>query len=163
MEEENNLSVAGEIILAWEAPEYFHHQKNTDWYWWVGLFAVVLLGFAVWQRSFLFGALILIGWFTIVLYAARAPRVIGIAVTERGIAVENKLYLWHELKSFWIFYNPPLVKEISLESKRGAIPYIKLPLGDENPTKVRETVAKFIPEVEQPESLIDNLSHLARF
>ena len=155
--------VTGKTLLEWEAPEYFHHNRGTDWYWWVGLTAIILLGLAIWQKSFLFGVLVLIGWFTVVLYAVRPPRTLKFALTERGVLIENKLYLWHDLKSFWVFYNPPLHKDLSLESKKALMPYIKIPLGPANPAEIRALAKKFLPEVEQEESLIDNLSHLAKF
>src|SRR3989344_4741957 len=104
-----------EKLLEWEAPEYTEHKKNADWYWYLALIAVLLLIFAVYQRSFLFGALIIIGWFTIMLYSARSPRIIKISIEEQGIFVEQNLYQWLNVKSFWIFNNK---KEISLELKK---------------------------------------------
>ncbi len=150
-------------LISWETPEYPAYQKSTDWYWWVGLVAVVLLGFAVWQRSFLFGVFILIAWFTTMLYAVRPPKTIRVAVTESGIAVEDTLYPWNNIKSFWIFYRPPLIRDLSLESKKTVMPYIKIPLGETDPQQIKKIISAFIPEVEQKESVIDNLSHLARF
>ena len=153
----------GKVLMSWEAHEYFHHEKGNDWYWWTGLVAVVLLGLAIYQGSFLFGVLVLVGWFTIVLYAVRPPRNLKFSLTERGVLVESTLYPWQSLKSFWIFYNPPLHKDLSLESKKAFVQFVKIPLGKMEPAKVREIVIKFLPEVEQEESLIDNLSHLAKF
>ncbi len=127
------------------------------------MIAVSALVFAIWQRSFLFAVLILLSWFTTVLYAVRPPREISIHISENGIMIEKNLYLWAGLKSFWIFYNPPLRRELSVESKKSFIPYLKIPLGETDPEKVKTIIKKFIPEVEQQESLIDNLSHLAKF
>jgi len=85
------------------------------------------------------------------------------ALTERGVLIEKTLYPWQNLQSFWIFYNPPLHKDLALESKKAFMPRIKIALGKTDPSQVRDIVKKFLPEVEQEESLIDNLSHLARF
>ena len=153
----------GKVLMSWEAHEYFHHDHSTDWYWWTGLMAVVLLGLAIYQGSFLFGVLVLLGWFTIVLYAVRPPRLIKFALTERGVLIEKTLYPWQNLQSFWIFYNPPLHKDLALESKKAFMPRIKIALGKTDPSQVRDIMKKFLPEVEQEESLIDNLSHLAKF
>jgi len=153
----------GKSLLSWQAPEYHHYDKSTDWYWWVGLVAIMLLGFAVWQGSFLFGVLVLVGWFTIILYAVRKPQIITFSINEKGVVIEKTFYPWHTLKSFWIFYNPPLLKELSLESQKTLMPYIKIPLGDTNPDQVKEALDKYLPEEEQQESIIDNLSHIARF
>ena len=150
-------------IISWKVAEYVEHQRTADWYWWIGLIAVTMLGFAIWEKSFLFGVLVLLSWFVITLYAARPPRTLNIAISENGIVVENNLYPWANLKSFWIFYNPPLKQELSVESKKTLMPYIKIPLGETSPEKVKKIISKFIPEIEQQESLIDNLSNLAKF
>ena len=84
------------------------------------------------------------------------------AFTNRGVLIADRLYPWSELKSFWIFYSP-IRHELSFESKKALMPYMKIPLGGVDPEKIKEIVSKFLPEVEQQESLIDNLSHLARF
>ena len=170
-EEKNTDFITGKEIMSWEAPEYFHHERTVDWYWWVGLAAVILLGFAVWQKSFLFGVLILLGWFTTILYAIRPPKIISFTLTDRGIIIEHaslektgKMYPWRELESFWIFYQPPMRQELSIKSKKTFMPYIKIQLAETlDPEKIKETVMKFIPEEEQQESLIDNLAHLAKF
>ena len=156
-------ATTGKILVSWETPEYEYHEKSTDWYWWVGLFAVILLGIAIWQGSFLFGVLILLGWFTTVLYAMRPPRIVHCAIAERGILVDNKLYFWHDLRSFWIFYNPPVRKDLVITSKRSVMPPLNIHLSEEDPIKIREIVVKFLPEIEQEESLIDALARFARF
>jgi len=149
--------------MSWEAPEYSVRKKSTDWYWWVGLFAVILLGFALWQRSFLFGVFVAIAWFTMMLYAVRPPKIIRISITNQGVMVEDALHPWTTIKSFWIFHRPPLIKDLSLESKKTFMPYIKIPLGETDALAVKKLISTFIPEVEQKESIADNLSHLAGF
>lgn len=151
-----------EPIISWEAPEYVEHKKSADWYWWLSLIAVGLLIFSAYERSFLFGVLVVLGWFTIMLYSARAPQIIKISISDKGIIVEKNLYLWTNIKSFWIF-DKIYKKEISLELKRAFMPYLKVPLGGTDISKVREILLKFIPEKEQEESLIDNLSDLVKF
>ncbi|MEK9175538.1 MAG: hypothetical protein AAB795_03010 [Patescibacteria group bacterium] len=153
----------GKILLSWIAPEYEYYEKTTDWYWWVSLFAIILFVTAIWQKSFLFSVLVLIGWITIILYAARKPLLVKCALAERGVIVGDKLYFWQDLKSFWIFYNPPVRKDLVITSKRSIMPPLNIHLGSEDPMKIRELMIKFIPEIEQDESLIDSLARLARF
>ena len=160
---EHIVRAAGKKLITWKAPEYHHYEKTNDWFWWAGLLAIILLGFATWQGSFLFGILILISWFVIVLYAVRKPDEIDFALSENGILIDNKLYSWQSLKSFWIFHNPPFPTEVSFESKKTLMPYIRVPLGDKNLDEVKTLLKKHLREVEQEESIIDHLAHLARF
>lgn len=167
--EQKQAYMVGKELLSWEAPEYFHHQRTNDWYWWTGLVAFVIFGIAVWQGSFLFAILVLISWFTVVLYAIRPPQIVVFTLTDKGVLIKNphseetKMYPWAELKSFWIFYKPPIQEELSIISKKSLMTHIKLPLGDMNPDQVKNIVKQFLTEEEQKESLIDNLSFLAKF
>lgn len=152
--------------MEWEAPEYTEHKKSADWYWYLALFAVLLLIFAAYERSLLFGALVVIGWFTIMLYSARAPKNLKISISEQGIFVEQTLYPWTNIKSFWIFpakSGSTSGGELSLELKKTLMPYVKIPLGETDPKVTREITTKFVPEKEQRESFIDNLSDLVKF
>lgn len=151
-----------EKLLEWEAPEYISHKKTADWYWWLSLIAVGLLIFSAYERSFLFAIFVVLGWFTIMLYSARNPAIMRMSISEQGITVGNNLYPWINIKSFWVF-EKNYKKEISLELKRTFMPYLKIPLDNIETLKVRETLLKFIPEKEQEESFIDNLSDLVKF
>ena len=103
-----------------------------------------------------------LGWFTIMLYSARPAEIISASISTQGVTVKKDLYPWANIKSFWIF-EKSYKKEISLELKRQFMPFLKIPLGDIEPAKVREILLKFIPEKEQEESFIDNLSDIAKF
>ena len=149
-----------ETLLEWEAFEYTEHKKGTDWYWYLALIAVLLLIFAAYERSFLFGILVVIGWFILILYSARAPRKLKILISQKGVQIEQSIYPWMNVKSFWIF---SVKKEISLELKKTFMPYVKIPLGSEDPKTIREILLKFVPEQEQEESFTDNLSDLLKF
>ncbi len=69
-------------------------------------------------------------------------------------------YKFSEIKSFWIEYNPGGIKELSLQLKKWYSPYIKIPLGDEDPVQVSTVLLKFIPEVEHTDSILDSFSRL---
>ena len=60
-----------------------------------------------------------------------------------------------DLRSFWIFYNPPEEKEISFRSKKTFFPYIRIPLADQNPNEIRKYLLKFMSEKRHRESIID--------
>jgi hypothetical protein len=150
-------------LVSWEAPEYTYYRRNADWYWWTGIIAFGLLVFAIVQRSFLFGVLIVVGWFTVMLYALRVPGKIKVIISDQGIQIEKNLYPWRNLESFWIFARPANNDELSLKSKKTFSPFIKIPLGSADQEELKEIIKKFLPEAEQEESLIDNLSNLAKF
>ena len=141
--------------LSWQAPEYVYTKKSPDWYWAVGIVTMGIFVVAIIFDNFLFGAFVLLGGFTIALYGARPPRIITFTLSIEGIRIENRVYPYESLRSFWIFYRPPEIKELSIESQKMIMPQIKIPLGDTNPAEVRAYLVQFMPERQQEESLID--------
>jgi len=105
----------------------------------------------------------LLGGFTIALYGARPPRIISFSLSVEGVRIENRVYPYESLKSFWIFYHPPQIKELSVESQKMIVPQIKIPLGDTNPAEIRAYLQQFIPERQQEESLIDTAMRFLKF
>jgi len=149
--------------LEWSALEFIKYKKNPFWFIIGGLIALGLLIFALISRNFIFALLIILAAFSLYIWSQKEPRKIKFAITARGIMIEKNLYNFDNLKSFWLFYDPPEIKYLSLESKKLFMPYIKIPLGDEDPNKIRELLLKFLPEVKQEESLIDALARHLKF
>jgi len=128
------------------------------------IIAIILL------KNLLFSIIIVFAVFTIYIYAKKEPREIKFIVSGKGVQIDNTIYKFDELKSFWIFYNPaspaggpPDVKEISLRSKKTFMPYLKIPLGDQNPVEVRKFLLRFLPERKHQESIIDEWARRVRF
>ena len=164
-EERNEAQKKQEIFepLFWQAPEYTYYRKSNDWYWALGILVIGLLVVAYITSNFLFGILVLVGGFALGLYSARKPRIIRCGISHRGIEVDTLLFPYTSLKSFWIFYDPPEVKELSLEGSKIFMPAVKVPLGNTNPVEVRKILIRFLLEQHQEESLVDILARRLRF
>ena len=70
---------------------------------------------------------------------------------------------WFTYSMSLVLGEPPLFKELSIESKKMFMPYLRAPLGDNRPDEIREALSKFLPEEKQQESFITIISHLVRF
>ena len=162
MDAEEEPVESGEHI-SWQTAEYQYYQKSRDWFWALFIMTAAFLVVAIITRNFLFGALMIIAGFTIALLGGKKPRQVEITLSGRGIQIENNLYLYETLTSFWIFYHPPDSKELSLKSEKGFMPYIKIPLGNTDPALVRRFLLEFLPEATQEESLIDIIARKLKF
>ena len=149
--------------ISWKAEEYPYYRKTTDWYWAIGIITAGLFAGAVILGNILFSALILLSGFSIALYGARRPHTVPFSVSSEGIRIADRLYPYESITSFWIFYDPPQVKELRIESQKLMMPHITIPLGDTDPVKVRTYLQQFLSEEQQEESLIDTLVRYARF
>ena len=149
--------------ISWQTLEYTYYPKSNDWYWSVGIIAVGLFIVAYIQRNFLFGVLVLLGGFSVLLYGARQPKKIEVTITGQGIQIDDRLFPHEELKSFWVFYMPGDVKELSLKLEKTLAPYLRIPLGDANPSDIRTFLLNYLPEKKQEDSLIDALMRYLQF
>jgi hypothetical protein len=139
----------------WQAPEFEKKDKSNSWFIIPAIITIILGIIALATENILFLLLILLAFFTFYIYAKKEPRTINFRINERGIEIDDKLYQFETLKSFWVFYNPPIEKEISFRSRKTTFPYIRIPLADQNPNEIRKYLLKFLPEKRHKESLID--------
>lgn len=149
--------------IEWQAPEFEKYEKDKSWFIKLGLFVLIFFIISILSKNFLFSLILLLAGFSVYVYAQKKPRLITFKISARGIVVDKALYPFEDLKSFWIFYEPPEVKYLSLRSKKRLMPYIHLPLGEQNPVEVRKILIKFLPEIHQEESTTDVLARRLRF
>lgn len=76
--------------------------------------------------------------------------------------MNREIYEFNNMHSFWIFYEPPHIKLLSLHMKGKFVPYIHMPIHEEDPVKIREILLDFIPEVQHEMTLVDTLERLLR-
>lgn len=145
-------------LLSWSAPEHQNEIPAAEIKVLLGIGALALLGYAVYAQNYLFAIIILLFSFVWYAYAHRQSHMIDFVITARGIKIQDRLYEFQDLQSFWIFFDPPRIKELSLESKKTLMPFLKIPLGETSPVKIRELLIKFIPEKKQEETLTEILS-----
>ena len=147
----------------WSAQEYEYFPKSADWFWIVSILAAAVFAASIILGNFLFGILALVSGVAIILYGVRKPRNITFLITVRGVQIGSKFYPYENLESFWLHYDPPHKKELSLKSKKIFMPYIQIPLGDTDPNVVRDFLLKFTKEKEHQESFTDSIIRSLRF
>ncbi|MBI3627537.1 MAG: hypothetical protein HY220_02185 [Candidatus Sungbacteria bacterium] len=160
--EENSDSFFS-ILHSWRAPEYHHIPKERNWYIAGAIIAGSLLVYSLMTANYFFAIFTLLATFIVYTYSVRLPKEMYGAITSHGVQINNRLYGFEDLNSFWIFYEPGGIKELSLESKKAVMPYIRLPLGDAEPVKIREILVQYVPEVRHEESLAETLSRFIGF
>lgn len=151
------------ILAEWQAPEFDYHEKSSDWYWALGIVTFGFLVLALMLKNWLFAILVVLGGFSFGMYGVKRPRTINFAITSRGIKIGEVLYPFDHLKSFWLSYDPPHVKELYVISKKVLVPQLSIPLGASDPNEIREHLLKFLEEREIQESFADVIARFFRF
>jgi len=149
-----------EQTISWEVLTHVHHDRTNDWYWALGLIAVVAAALSVWLGNLLFGILILLCAGSIGALAMRGPREHSVEIDPRGISVDGSLYPYRTLKSFWVDGNPEYPR---LYITTGGIitPHMALPLDDTHHAQlVHSYLINRLEEVEQEPHLGEHVAHL---
>ncbi|MEK7643672.1 MAG: hypothetical protein AAB372_04485 [Patescibacteria group bacterium] len=139
-------------ILSWKTAEYDFREKGADWYWVIVIIAGALIIASFFLRNFLFGVLVFFGTFALMMQGSRRPRTITVRLAGDGIHVDDRLFPYDTLESFWIFYEPGRHKELSILSRHTILGNIKIPLGTTHPGEVRDFLKRFVQEKRQEES-----------
>jgi hypothetical protein len=100
---------------------------------------------------------------TVYLFSLKRPRAIECGITYQGIMVDSIIYPYADLESFWIFYEPPDFKVISLKHKKPYLPHIQIPLGEEDPMEIRKILMELLTETEQEEAFSDKMARYLKF
>jgi hypothetical protein len=139
----------------WKAPEFPTRKKTKSWFIIPAIITISLGIFALVTENILFLIVIILAFFVFYIYANKEPRIVKFKINEKGIEIDKKLHDFDSLRSFWIFYNPPEQKELSLRSRKTFLPYVRISLGDKNPNEIRKFLLKFLPERRHRESIVD--------
>lgn len=142
-------------ILQWRAPEYQLPEKDRKWHLYMGLALLAIIAFAVYTNSPIMAITFILIGVVGYIFLNKEPEEIDFMITDDGIAAGREIYEFENMKSFWIFYEPGGRKIISFRMNNSLLPFVHIPIGNQNPVAIREILMKFIPEVRQDPSLVD--------
>lgn len=150
--------------FVWEAPFFERHPRGKGWYLWMSLAALFLVAYAVWTANFLFAFIILLMAILLVLAGGQEPKNILVQVGDNGVVWAGKLYLFQDIDSFSIVYQPPLAKVLYLEHRNPVMPRIRIELQEQDPLELRSHLRQYLREDLdlQSEHLSDIVSRLLR-
>ena len=137
-------------LISWDAPEHLHIEKTNDWYWSVGIITITAAALAIIFNNFVFGILILVAAFALVVHAAKKPKMVHCEIDDRGIVLDEILYPFLTLESFWIDAHEQPSK-ILVKSHKTFMPFIVIYIEEVDPEQVREILLNYIAETEHRE------------
>jgi len=136
----------GEDIFSWTVDEYERHERGPLWYAVAFIIGVALILYAMISQNFLFAVIIVMTGVIIGLSSLREPQKILFQMTTRGVLLGNEFTPYKQLKSFWIYYEPPHFKNLYIDFRNPITPHLKVPLEDQDPLEVRAALLEFLRE-----------------
>ncbi|MDQ5950244.1 MAG: hypothetical protein QG585_186 [Patescibacteria group bacterium] len=142
--------------IIWPSYEYDFREKSRDWFWAVGITALSIAAISLLFANIFFAIFIILAGTTIMITANRPPKIIDFEISDKGIRIDEVVYPYTELHSFWVEDNKFSVPKLLVRSERLIAHILVIPIETDvvNAKDVREYIGQFLPE----ETLYEPLS-----
>ncbi|HYF12869.1 MAG TPA: hypothetical protein VD928_01030 [Candidatus Paceibacterota bacterium] len=146
--------------LSWSVTTHEHKERSMDWYWALGLLALVGIGIAVFFNNILLAIIIAIGAGSIGALALRGPREHTVRIDDRGLSLDGTRYRWDAIYSFWVEHDEEYPK-LFITMRGVLMPHLTLTLDNRAQGEaVREHLRNYVEEEEQGPHIGERLTEL---
>jgi hypothetical protein len=143
----------------WDAIEFAHKEKSTDWYWALGIAIVTGCVLAIIAHNYLLAVLLILGGLLLGFYANDKPHPVHVELSERGIRMNKDLYTYETLKSFWMYQDRQNNNRLMIVTGRPVMPQRIVTLSETtSPNELRAYLLRYLEEKETKQSIIDILA-----
>lgn len=152
--------------ITWAAPEFHYHEKDERWYWGVGIIALAIIIFALFQKNFLFAIFTAIAAVLVSIWGTRTPKEIAFTLSEKGLDIGGKkFYAYQSLSGFALLpsRDSDVHAEIILRATGRLGGWVKVAIGNDRSEEAKRMLARFLPEIEYEESVADHIARTLRF
>lgn len=151
------------ILVSWRAKEYAHYEKGPGWYLTLTILAILLIAFQILMKDYFAAFTIGFIYLLLFIYARLTPFEIQVHITDQGLAINNTLIPYANIKEFWIVDHDE-AKALHFHTTSFFNQHIILELEEQDPFEVAHTLRNFIPESEpNEESLAHKIARRLRF
>jgi hypothetical protein len=152
---------AQEVAFSWQAAEYVHHQKSIWWYLGLAGVVVVLVVVAVWLKYWLEVGLFLVMGTAIMIYARKPPRVLLYELTQSGIKIDGRDFLYKDLRSFSVIPDESW-HTIDLDPVKRLSPRVAILFDERDFDDIVGHLRLHLPEIDRGPDLIERLTRPGR-
>lgn len=137
----------GETIHhVWDIPEYTKYPHSRLWYIGAAVFLLACIAYAIFfEENYLFAFILLLITIIFTFHEMREPGVAQFGITDRGLVWRGFLFPYKDVRNFWIVYDQD-VQNIFITFKKATTPRLTIPLVDQDPIEIRETLKQYIFE-----------------
>lgn len=155
----------GTTVFEWQGTEYSFQEKNSDWYWALGIITLAAAIVCILFSNLLLALVVIAGAAAIGLQAARHPRTHTFRILDTGVAIDNSLYLYEEMYDFSIleYIDPKFPPALSIKTHHILAPHLLIPIHEHDPEDVYEYISNHLPEgIHQP-TFVEHIGHFFKF
>ncbi len=154
--------MATPALISWDAPAHIYYERRPDWYWSVGIISLAIVALCFIFGQIISGIFVIAAVSALVLHTTKPARTTYYEVNDRGVVVDDVLYPFTSLESFWIPHDaiPP---RLLIKSRKSLMPLIVILIDEVDPEDVREVMLTYIAETEHHEPFLKHVLELLGF
>ncbi|MDE2030717.1 MAG: hypothetical protein KGI58_00430 [Patescibacteria group bacterium] len=138
--------------IEWHAPEYDHKEHTADWFWSIGIIALVSIVLIIYlTHNYVFAIFVFVSGASLILFTIRPPHEIDFSIKTEGITMGKDSYKWKSITGFDIKTEGAHGKLLLMTSKK-FMPLYTVPFPLELSSQIREAITKVVPRVDLEES-----------
>lgn len=149
--------------VTWEGYEHTHGEKSSDWYWILGIGTLTVGVASIVLGNTLFGVLVFVAGFVVAIVSAKPAKKINYAITTRGIRIDDIIYPYSSLETYFLDENNHDNPQLLLKSERLFMPLIVIPIPEEYINEIETLLALRLPEEHLEESAFHKFLELLGF
>lgn len=144
------------VLHTWHISEREKKTKTIGWYIGAITLLLVVVYYGVRDENFLLSFMAILIAIIYILLLQRGSLDLDFSITETGIKRGPYFYSYDEFDMFWIIYTPP-IKTLYMGFKNSLKPRLSIPLEDQDPLNIRDTLLQYLEEdlEKENESLSD--------
>ncbi len=147
----------GPILHQWSFEEFEHHHHSIIWRIGATLLLGSGIGFALWQHNITLAFLLVSVGVVLVAREFQGPETMRVRIREGALELlfedhhnegrePTTVIPWDQFRHFWMIYQPPDVRHMYFHYTSAVKPRLRIPLAEENPVEIRETLRRFLEE-----------------
>ncbi len=153
------------VALEWNSHEHSHRDpKRQDWFWALGLISISISISSILLGNVLFGVLIILAAVVIGMSANQETKENKYTVTIRGITINDKLYSYKTIESFYIDESHPNRNILILDVQKPLVPHMVINLPESvDRDALQDFLLDYLPESELHESPAHRIAEMFGF
>jgi hypothetical protein len=94
--------------LSFKGRDFIFYQKGSSWYTTVIIIGLVIIGISILMKQWPMTFAVTVAFGVMLMMANKKPNDIVCSFSDQGFKMQNKLYPWQKLKSYWIVSKPEM-------------------------------------------------------
>jgi hypothetical protein len=137
--------------IEWQAAEYTHKERKADWFWALGLVALVICVLALWFHNYVFAIFVVVSGVCLAMFTLRHPQTVNFVIDKEGLIVGKDVHPWNKIKGFRI-KDDDTDPKLLIVTARQFLPVYTISLPTNLVEDIRDALVGMVPEVEIQES-----------